>query len=108
MLTEILLIAILLLIYLYWSTSMQAREIALNATLRQCKKLDLQLLDQCVALRGFWFKRNHQGKMCAWRSYTFEFSSTGEERYHGLIILLGHQIQSIQMQPYRIKENHDD
>lgn len=102
MISEILLIGLLVLIFLYWSSSLQAREVALQATQRHCQNLQLQLLDGYVALTGFWFKRDQSGRIQAWRAYQFEFSSTGEERYNGKIILLGHQIQSIQLEPYRI------
>ncbi|HIF54400.1 MAG TPA: DUF3301 domain-containing protein, partial [Methylococcaceae bacterium] len=51
---------------------------------------------------GFWLKRNEQGKFMGWRSYQFEFTSTGEERYHGKVIMLGRQVINIQLDAYRI------
>ena len=60
------------------------------------------MLDDYVALNALWLKRDENGKLLPWRSYLFEFSSTGEERYNGKIIMLGRRIQSIQMEPYRI------
>ena len=102
MFTEIILIVLLLLVFFYWSDAQQAREIALHATKVHCKKMQVQMLDDYVALNALWLKRDENGKLAPWRSYLFEFSSTGVERYNGKIIMLGRRIQSIQMEPYRI------
>ena len=87
-------------------TAVKVRELALNAALRHCKRLNLQLLDQTVALKAVWFKRDKQGSIRFWRSYKFEFSSMGDERYHGLVVMLGRKIDKIELQPYRVP--HDD
>ncbi len=104
---DLLLIVLLVAVCLLWSNSLAARELALNAVKSYCLKMDVQLLDDYVALTGLWPKRNIQGKIQAWRSYTFEFSSTGHERYNGKIIILGHVVESIVLEPYRIL-NQDD
>jgi len=104
---DLLLIALLVAVCLLWSSSLAAREIALNAVKTYCLKMDLQLLDDYVALTGLWPKRNAQGKIQAWRSYTFEFSSTGRERYNGKIVTLGNTVESIYLEPYRVR-NQDD
>ena len=62
--------------------------------------MDLFLLDEYVALNGQWLKRDEHGKLKVWRSYQFEFSSTGDERYAGKAIMLGRQVLSIQLDPY--------
>lgn len=97
-------ITLLLLIGYYWSTATKAREIAFMAAAGHCKKMDVVLLDDYAALTGQWLKRDGQGKIKVWRSFQFEFSSTGEERYHGKVIMLGRKVLSIQMEPYRIEE----
>lgn len=98
------LICVLLLIGYYWSSSMKAREIAFSAAVAHCQKMEVVLLDEYVALIGQWLKRDEQGRIKAWRSFQFEFSSTGDERYHGKVIMLGRNILSIQLEPYRIQE----
>lgn len=85
-----------------WWNAQGVKQTALSATRRHCKKMDVMLLDDSVALRGFWLKRDQSGKLHIWRSYNFEFSSTGHERYTGQIILLGLRVESIDLQPYRI------
>ena len=97
-------IIVLLIIGFYWSTAMKAREIAFMAANAHCQKMDVFLLDEYVALNGQWFKRDADGKVKAWRSYQFEFSSTGEERYHGRLVMLGVNVVKIQLEPYRIQE----
>ncbi len=103
---DLTLIFLLLLIGWFWSSSMAARERALHAVARYCQKMQLQLLDDCVALNGFWIKRDGKGRLQPWRAYLFEFSSTGAERYQGKIVFLGHQIESIYLDPYRENDEH--
>ncbi len=83
------------------------REMALKAVKFHLKGLGLQLLDDNVALRGFWFKRNERQSMSAWYSYTFEFTSTGDERYCGKIVVLGGRVSNIELDPYRLPEQED-
>jgi len=97
-------IGVLLLVAYYWSSSMKAREIAFTATVNHCRKMNLLLLDDYVALNAQWLKKDEYGVTKVWRSFQFEFSSTGDERYQGKIIMLGEKILSIQLDPYRIQE----
>ncbi len=99
---DLLLIILLLFIGFYWSNAMKAREIAYAAAVIHCKKMEVQLLDEYVALNGFWLKRDANGKWVGWRSYQFEFTSTGEERYQGKIVTLGNNVINIELQAYRI------
>ena len=96
----ILFVILLLLYFAYQGVLM--REFALKSAYAHCQKLDIQLLDQNVAIRGLWFKRDGAGKMRLWISYNFEFSSTGDERYSGRIILLGGKVINIDLPPYRL------
>lgn len=101
---DLFLIVLLLLLAYYWSSATKAREIAFSAAVIHCRKMDVLLLDDYAALTGQWLKRDELGKVKVWRSFQFEFSSTGEERYHGKVIMLGRKILSIQMEPYRVQE----
>ena len=102
MLADLFLIFIVVTVLCLWWKAQGAREIALRAVKEHCQQMDVQWLDQHVALRGFWFKRNREGRLCGWRAYRFEFSSTGDERYEGRVILLGRQVESIELQPHRL------
>lgn len=95
------LICLILLIGYFFSSALKARETALYAVKAHCQHLELQMLDEYVALTALWLKRDNNKKLQAWRSYTFEFSATGLERYQGKIIMLGSNILAIQLDPYR-------
>ena len=87
-------------VYLWKAHGM--KEQALSASKRYCQQADVQLLDDSVVLKGFWFKRDTQGKLRWWRSYLFEFTVTGAERYQGKTVLLGGKILSIQLEVHRL------
>lgn len=90
------------LVILHWWQSQQVKEIALSYTRAHCKELDLQFLDDSISLRGLWLKRDEQGRIRFWRSYNFEFSSTGDERYTGKVVTLGSQVIALHLQPHRM------
>lgn len=98
------LIIVLLSLGYYWSAATKAREIAFMAATRHCSKMDVFLLDGYVALNAQWLKRDEDGKIKVWRSYLFEFSSTGAERYQGKVTMLGRTIASVQLDAYRMTE----
>lgn len=83
------------------------RERAYQAGLRYCEAKDLQLLDQNVALKAAWFKRDDNKMLRFWLSFNFEFSSTGIERYNGTIVILGGKVISITLPPYRLPDTED-
>lgn len=89
--------------YLYWFNSQKAKEIALETAKGHCFASQVQMLDGYVALNGIWLKRDQSGKMQMQRSFHFEFSSTGFERYNGTVLMLGRRVESIYMEPYRIE-----
>lgn len=90
------------LVLLAWYRGLQARERALREVQKYCERMDLQLLDQTVALRSIWFRRNPQGRLCLLRRYRFEFATTGDERYFGQVILAGQQLEAIHAEAHRI------
>lgn len=103
MLDDLILIVLLLAAYLYWFNGQHAKEIALQAVRANCLDLDVQMLDEYVALNSIRLGRDQAGKICVRRVFSFEFSSTGNERYNGVCIMLGRRVESIQMEPYRFE-----
>jgi hypothetical protein len=89
-------------VLVYWWQGQGIKSRALQAVKAHCKTMDVQLLDESIVLRGFWLKRDGRGSLRIWRSYLFEFSSTGEQRYTGRVILLGPHIESVQLDPHRL------
>ncbi len=98
----------LILLACYWVyAAFQVREIALTAVKLKCKQHDLQLLDQSISIKAVWFKRDAAGNLRFWRSYKFEFSSTGVDRYQGLIVMLGRVVTSVSFEAYRLPEDDE-
>lgn len=85
-----------------WWNAQGVKQQALQATRAHCDKMGVQLLDDGLVLRGFWLKRNSRGQLCVWRSYNFEFTTTGEERYGGQIIMLSQWVEGIHLAPHRL------
>ena len=48
-------------------------------------------------------RRDGDGQLRIARTYTFEFSDTGNNRRHGAIVMLGGELQDLQLEPYRIQ-----
>ena len=90
--------------YGYWFNAQRAKEIALTTARDHCLAMEVQMLDDYVALSGIRLKRDELGKIQLRRSFLFEFSSTGNERYNGTVFILGRRIESIYMEPYRIEQ----
>ncbi|TVS17572.1 MAG: DUF3301 domain-containing protein [Gammaproteobacteria bacterium] len=100
-LNHFLLVGVITAAALYWWSALAAREVALRAVRRHCEELDLQILDDGLVLRRIWMKRDGRGRQCLWRTYHFEFSVTGGERYHGQIVTLANRVEAIHLPPYR-------
>lgn len=86
---------------LWWNT-LGVKPIALRAAQRHCEEMGVQLLDESIVLRKIRLKRDGQGAMRGWRSFSFEFSTTGDIRYRGKVELLGKRVINIQLEPHRI------
>jgi len=76
------------------------RELALKLARRHCEKLDIELLDQNVALRGLRLRRDQRGHLRLARVYDFEFTVTGDQRLAGCITLFGRQLGKVELDPH--------
>ena len=97
--SDLVLICLLSLAFIHWHESQKVKEIAYIAVRSHCAKMDLQMLDDYVALNALWLKRDSHGKLRFWRCYAFEYTITGDDRHNGKIVLLGKLIEFIQLQP---------
>lgn len=102
MLGWIFFLSLLALLYLFWNRQQQARIKALSAVRRHCAEEDVQLLDDTLQLVSMAV-RNGPGGRRLHRTYRFEFSSTGDERYEGQIILAGRSVIGLRLQTHRIQ-----
>ncbi len=81
----------------FWVDSMNARERAIAAAMKACRELDVQFLDQTVALESMKPARNRQGHLVWRRIYSFEYSIQGIERRQGRAILRGRVLEQVQV-----------
>ena len=93
-------IAVLLML---WVDSLRARERALEAGRAACRRHELQFLDDTVSFTRIRLARDDEGQLKIKRTYTFEFSDTGNNRRHGAIVMLGGELQDLQLEPFRMQ-----
>jgi hypothetical protein len=88
---------------LFWADSLRARERAVRAGRSACQRYDLQFLDDTVSFARLRLARDDGGQLKIARTYTFEFSDTGNNRRHGAIVMLGGEVADLHMEPYRMQ-----
>ncbi|NOH98504.1 DUF3301 domain-containing protein [Vibrio sp. 99-70-13A1] len=100
------LLAILLLCFFcffFWQQRRQS-ELAKSAIAKKCKQLDLQLLS--VAFNGHKLKMPDElAVKVKWRWHTvyqFEFSSLGDDCYHGKLVMIGFRPMHFELQPHKM------
>src|SRR4051812_19068084 len=86
-----------------WADSLKAREQAIRAGRSACERYQLQFLDDTVAFARMRLSRDEEGQVKISRTYTFEFSDTGNNRRHGAIVMLGAEVADLHLEPYRIQ-----
>lgn len=91
----------------FWWQSDKIKNQALSFVYQHCKRQNLQLLDQTMVLKGLNLHRNEQGSLQLQRRYSFEFTSTGEERYQGSVSLAGRQLLRIDLDAHILPESMD-
>ena len=87
----------------FWLDSLRARERALTAGRAACERYELQFLDDTVSVTRVRLGRDDEGQLRIARTYTFEFSDTGNNRRHGAIVMLGGELRDLQLEPSRIQ-----
>ena len=88
----------------YWWQSGEYKGRALKLALAYCQQYDLQLLDQSMVIKGYWPKRNKRDIWVIQRIYNFEFTSTGQQRYQGKLVLEGLTLDAIELETYQLPE----
>jgi hypothetical protein len=88
---------------LLWVDSLRAREHAVRAGRSACERYQLQFLDDTVSFTRIRLARDEDGQVKIKRTYTFEFSDTGNNRRHGAIVMLGGEVADLHMEPHRMQ-----
>ena len=60
-----------------------------------------------MVLKGLWPVRTAEGYIQLRRRYQFEFTSTGEIRNKGQIVLIGTRIKAIEVEAHILPENEN-
>lgn len=87
----------------WWQSGLfkgRARELATV----HCRQLDLQLLDQSMVITAIWPALSQSGKIEFRRTYQFEFSSIGDRRYQGQLVMQGMHLKSIELETYKLPD----
>ena len=96
-------IVLILAAIVFWVDSLRAREKALAAGRGACARYGVQFLDETVVFAALGLARDDEGRLRLRRTYTFEFSDTGDNRRHGAIVMLGGELQDMQLEPYELQ-----
>jgi hypothetical protein len=79
-----------------WYRLTRAREVAVQAAARLCKRHGLQLLDQSVGLRAMRLQGVDGGRRLE-RCYTFEISEDGQTRQSARLWMAGNDVASFSL-----------
>lgn len=85
----------------FWLDSLKAREAGVLAARRACAREGVQFLDETVVGRGLRPARDERGHMVLRRAYEFEYSLTGNDRYHGSVVLEGREVTLVDVSEHR-------
>lgn len=93
----IILIIIALLIW-FWESSMRAKELAITASKKACKKRNLQFLDGTTNFQKITLQRNDSGRIRFKRRYGFDYYD-GQARLSSTITIFDNQVIEIGLPP---------
>ncbi len=92
----------------FWWHSDIVKSQALKLADTYLDQLGLQLLDQTMVIKGVFPVQDNGGSLCLRRRYCFEFTSTGEARYRGEIVMVGRKQQSLELEPHILPDEQID
>ncbi len=101
--SELMLLALFVVVIWYWLDAMRTKELARQAGRAACERDQLAFLDDTVVLQKIRLRRNQSGALVVWRGYDFEFSSDGSSRYKGSIDMLGKDVSRLFLEPHRFE-----
>ena len=99
---ESLAIAVALLGVVLVYDGLRVRETAIRIAKDACREHGLQFLDDTVQGARTRLARDAEGHTRFRRTYLFDFSDDGIGRRAGSVVMLGAQLESLQLEPYRL------
>ena len=86
----------------YWAMTQKLKNAALRAAKMRCRDAGVQLLDHTVVQYKVRLSKDTLGRRKLEREYRFDFTSTGEHRYHGKVIIQGKHVVATELEAYSI------
>ena len=87
-LSDVVVFFLFILVLAYWWRISEQKTFAIMQAKKYCRARKLQLLDQTLVFKKLQFQRfKKQLKLC--RIYEFDFSTNGQDRFKGEILLSG-------------------
>lgn len=97
---QLLLILACAILAAWWWRHLGIRQLALLQARKACQAANVQLLDQSVYLRKIRLAPSSNSLIAIERSYEFEFSTRGDRRFLGWVVMTGHRLKRLELQPY--------
>ena len=91
----LLVLALIVAVLLFWRNTLRAREQAVRVSRAACRNQGHQFLDDTVSLSQLRVARGAAGWPMLRRTYQFEFSADGHDRFVGTVILFGTRVESV-------------
>ncbi len=91
----LLVLAVIAGVLIFWRNTLRAREEAIRVSRAACKTRGHQFLDDTVSLARLGVGRGAQGWPLLRRTYEFEFSADGYDRFVGSVTLFGAKVESV-------------
>ena len=82
-------------VLIFWRNTLRAREEAIRVSRAACALQGHQFLDDTVALARLGIARGSAGWPLLRRTYEFEFSADGYDRFVGSVTLSGSRVESV-------------
>ncbi|MET1256317.1 DUF3301 domain-containing protein [Aliikangiella maris] len=90
------------LIAYYWAYTQKLKQLAMQAGKLRCQEAGVQFLDHTVVQDKVGFVKDSRQRWCIQREYLFDFTSTGEHRYQGKVVLQSKHIVSTELDAFLI------
>ncbi|MGR6874041.1 DUF3301 domain-containing protein [Pseudomonas sp. HK3] len=102
LLTDVFIVLVLMLFAWLWWLDRGLKQTAYKRCKQYCDEANVQLLDDNIQIHRTRLKKNSRNQWRLYRCFTFEFTSTQEQRYQGRLEMMGRAITNIELDPYRI------
>jgi hypothetical protein len=88
---------------LLWWDSRRSYQAAMRVCRAACRRAEVQLLDETVALRRLRPCRGPSGRVRLCREYEFEFTQMGDVRYGGRLRLSGLRLEEVSLDLHNVR-----